>query len=380
MKKDNILFVYSDLGDGGIQKLISLLSKDLSKSYNLYLILFKNEILFDFKGEIICIDAPTTKNPFFLLKNHIRRIRLINKYRKKINSKCILTFSVISNMATVLSKIIYRFKTPVVISFHNDLDSKSKDMKFAGAISKFLNLYSIKYVDKVICVSKSMMENISSKVSKNYKNKFITIYNPVSFPEIRNLINEKIPDDHAGFFSNHNKVLITAGRLATQKNHIFLLEAFKEIKKNYHDVGLLILGEGPLRVELENYIYENNLLDNVLMPGWVKNPYKYIAKSDIFVLTSKWEGFPVALFEALACDTPVISSDCPTGPNEIVFDGINGYLYEMGNKTELISKISNILDGIGLDTKYNLKSYDVDVIANEYKKLIEEVVSDKDYK
>lgn len=191
---------------------------------------------------------------------------------------------------------------------------------------------------KILSWSNLIIVN-SLKFQKELKKKFylnsICIYNPLNLREIKSLSKKKISFK---FFSNNFVNLISVGRLVSQKDHITLLKAINLVKNNLK-IKLLIIGEGDQKVNLLKYIKDNNLEKIVKIKDRKENPFPYIAKSEIMVLSSKFEGLPNILLEALALKKFIISSDCPTGPSEILDAGKSGFLFNVGNFKELARKI-----------------------------------------
>ena len=163
MKKIKVLFIYSNLNQGGIQRLLQLLSEEFSKrkKYEVYLTLFDNIQIVPFYGEIIDIKASTTKKPFLLFFNIIRRIRRINKIVKEKEIDVIISHAEISNLFTLFSKKIYKFKTPLIATYHINLKKSVKDMGIFGLIAKRYNIRLQDAADKILCISKGLENELA---------------------------------------------------------------------------------------------------------------------------------------------------------------------------------------------------------------------------
>ena len=132
------------------------------------------------------------------------------------------------------------------------------------------------------------------------------------------------------------------GRLESQKGFKYLLEAFSKVSAKI-EARLAILGRGSQMDELKRLSEKLGITSNVVFLGFQKNPYKYLANGDLFVLSSLWEGFPNALAKAMACGIPVVSTDCPSGPSEIITDGVNGLLVPPADPEALAGTVLRVL-------------------------------------
>lgn len=189
--------------------------------------------------------------------------------------------------------------------------------------------------NKIICVSNSVKESFEQKFDNN--NEVLVQYNPIDKEDILSKKNEAFSIENDKSFK-----LITVGRLVEQKGYDRLLRVCKKlIKEDGINFKLYILGEGPLKNNLQTYILENNLSENIYLCGFKKNPYKYMNKCDLFVCSSRAEGFSLVIAESMCMGIPVISTNC-SGPNELLDDGKYGMLVE-NNEESLYLGIKEIL-------------------------------------
>lgn len=153
-------------------------------------------------------------------------------------------------------------------------------------------------------------------------------------------------EEHIEQFMKSHKCVITTGRFADSKGLQNILKSFSIVAKQRPEVRLVMLGDGELKEKVEKLIMELQLNEKVLLPGFKKNPFKYISRADVFVLPSFYEGFPNMLIEAMACSTPVIATDCPTGPAEIMKASAEGgnTITEYGYLIQFIKEIDSSWD------------------------------------
>jgi len=215
-----------------------------------------------------------------------------------------------------------------------EVSTPSKNMKLQG-IAKFvlktLVNWTYPMAQQVVCVSKGVEADFREYY--RYKsNNLSTIYNPVLDDAYFEKL--KAPVTH-NFFNDSNKVILAVGRLTEAKNFGFLIRSFKALHDQHADTRLIILGEGELRTEFEALITELGLNDVVDLPGFDANPYAYFKYASLFVLSSNWEGLPGVLIQALASKVKVVSTDCPSGPMEILDHAKFGLLVDCNDQAGL---------------------------------------------
>ena len=200
-----------------------------------------------------------------------------------------------------------------------------------NSLKKFLFSKTLKLSNKIIVNSLEFKKELKTKFNLESQ----CIYNPLNKKEILKLSKKKIK---IKFFNKNSINIISLGRLVDQKDHMTLLKAINLLKKKIN-LRLLIIGDGDQKKNLIKYIKNNGMTNIVKIKNRVKNPFPFILKSKIMILSSKFEGLPNVLLEAIALNKFVISSNCPTGPREILDNGKGGMLFKVGNHIELSKKI-----------------------------------------
>lgn len=195
--------------------------------------------------------------------------------------------------------------------------------------------------DGVVAVSEGISEGLVRDVGVR-SDKVHTIYNPVVSAELDALAQE--PLEHPWFLPGAAPVVLAAGRLTEQKDFSTLIDAFSRLRSERH-VRLVILGEGEERSSLSSRARDLDIEDAIDMPGFVDNPFKYMSRASLFVLSSRWEGLPGVLVQALACGCPVVSTDCAgNGPREILRGGEFGSLVPVGDSRALATAMDAALE------------------------------------
>lgn len=198
--------------------------------------------------------------------------------------------------------------------------------------------------------------------------KVTRIYNPIDIEYIV----VKSSESCELHFSKTFK-MVSCGRLVKQKNYPLLVRALAILKeKGYQDFELFILGDGPQKLQLEEMICKYNLKDNIRLIGYQKNPFPYMKMADLFILSSLWEGFGHVIVESMVCGTPVLATDCPHGPREILEDGKYGWLvnnndhYAMANKLEELILNPNKINDMANKLRNKINTFSVNEITKQY--------------
>jgi glycosyltransferase involved in cell wall biosynthesis len=191
----------------------------------------------------------------------------------------------------------------------------------------------------VVSVSEEAADDLA-RVTGMARDAIVTIHNPVITPEV--FVRAQQPNPHPWLSGDHESVVLAIGRLVAHKDFSTLIRAFAHVSTETK-ARLIILGEGEQRVELERLVRQLDVVDRVDLPGFVDNPYSYLSRASAFVLSSQREGLPTVLIEALALEVPIVSTDCKSGPKEILEGGRYGRIVPVGDVSSMSRAISDVL-------------------------------------
>ncbi|MDC1463378.1 glycosyltransferase [Alphaproteobacteria bacterium] len=327
MKNKYLVIFMPSIEGGGVEKNLFIIANYLSSiDNNIKLITASKGFDQKFKN----IDVIKPKLSF--LKNTSRKFKylicLLELLKLILSGKNISVFSFQANLyCIILCKI---FKIKVIIRSNSSPTGWSKN-----SLKKFIFKYLLGLADKVIVNSIDFKKQFKVLFNINAK----CIYNPLNKSEILKYSKEPIKFP---FYKKNKKSLriITIGRFTAQKDHLTLLRSLNQIQYKI-DFKLLIIGRGVNKYKMINYIKDNNLINKVKILPFQNNPFKYLMISDLFILTSKFEGLPNVLLEAAVLKKFIISTNCPTGPREILQNGKGGFLFKIGDYKNLSQKILN---------------------------------------
>ena len=219
----------------------------------------------------------------------------------------------------------------------------------------------------ITAVSKGVAEDLAETIGIP-RDRIDVIHNPVVTPEL--IARAAEPIEHEWFAPGSPPVVLAVGRLSPQKDYPTLLQAFAKARKR-RPAKLLILGEGPLRPELEATIEELGIGPDVRLPGFVENPWAFMRQCAVYAMSSRWEGLPTVLIEALASGARIVSTDCPSGPREILDGGRYGRLVPVGDVAALARVLAEALDDDSpLPGPECWSPYELDTVVEQYRRVL----------
>ena len=298
----------------------------------------------------------------------VRRLPALVRYLRKEKPEVMLSALTEANVVALFARFLARYPKRVIVNEQNTLSQTSSiDTKGLQGLYPFFARLTYRYADFVIGVSQGVVDDLTQNIGISDKNTLV-IFNPGITPKVRE--NAKQPLDHPWFGENQPPVILSVGRLHTQKDYGTLLQAFKLVREK-QAARLIILGDGEERQALEKQIQALGIGDDVSLPGFVDNPHAYMSNAAVYVLSSRWEGLPTVLVEAVYCGPALVATDCPSGPKEILQNGKLGCLVQMQNPESIASGIQQALDGTAPRVKPDSwRLYDLDTIIEQYIKLL----------
>ena len=325
MKKKSIIFILPDLETGGAERIVTTIANHLPRDrFEPKIMLLRKEggYLVDLKDDVEIIDLKTPR-----IRHSI--IPILKEIRKR---KPDIVFSGFGEVNAYISLFIKFFPKVKFIARETNVVSQHVTRPEIKFFYRFYNNFH-----KIICQSDDMKNDLMSHFSIK-SDKLFKINNPVDFDAIK----AKIAEGHQPeAFQSPYKHVVAIGNLSARKGFDNLLRVFSELKNE--KIKLHILGDGRDKDMLHQMKEELNL-ENVIFHGRQSNPYQFLTHADLFILSSRYEGFPNVLLEAGACGTYALANDCPGGIKEIIQNGINGEISIIENYSEFAEKITSILE------------------------------------
>ena len=361
--KKKLLFIIPSLVSGGAEKILVLLLDSMDKDiYEIELVVFQ-------QVEVECasyyVGFPVIdlgkKRPLDFFKLIFKLSRVIQEKRPQL----IVSFLTYSNYLTLIAKTISGVDCPVVIAEHSVISSGGSGL--SGFVKKLIVKAVYPLATGVVVVSDGCRKELIEKFNV-LDEKIRIIPNGINIQYLNQLAQDDVSHP---WFKEMTPIFISVGRLSEAKNFQLLLHAFSLISRK-GSYRLLIIGEGEEEKNLRELARSLGIDQNVAFLGYQENPYRYLAKSSVFVLSSSWESFSLAIVEAMCLNVPVISTDCPFGPREIIDDMVNGMLVPPGNAQLLAQAMLDLISNDSLKKKYKqnglkkVESFELKVMVNRY--------------
>lgn len=373
-KRLKVLFFISSLAGGGAERVMVDILKDIDKDkFEPLLVLLYPYDDSPYRQYLptemrIIVAKRATESPFEKIKQFSAFLGICRRERPDV----ILSMLTHNNIMAILAGSLFGIK--VIVSEHNTLseviNTKEGSKIFGFPVAPLVKvLYRVSH--KIIAVSGGIKDDLIKKFGIA-TNRISVIYNPIDLKRIAELSN--IPAQHP-FFENNTPVVIAIGRLTVQKRFDILIKAFNLVLSEM-DARLIILGEGEERQSLQMLINNLGINERVCLAGFQGNPFSFLARADVFALSSAYEGLSMVILEAMACGLPVIATDCKSGPHEILNGGRCGILTPTGDAEALAQGIIKLLkdeplrERLGRLGLERARDFSSDKIIKQYEDLI----------
>lgn len=352
------IFVPSMYGGGAERSMLKLAGGIAARGYSVDLILARAE------GQYMAEIAESVNIVNLGAKRVASSLPALVRYLRLAQPAAILSV-LHANIVAVWARRMAGVSTRVLVSERNTLSFGTRH--YASDLRIRLTPQLIKrfypWADSIIAVSKGVADDLS-QFTGIAPERIRVIYNPIVTPELQTKAGGLL--DHPWFKTGEPPVILGAGRLSPQKDFPSLFKAFAHVRKNRR-ARLLILGEGEERPALEALAKQLGLERDIGLPGFVPNPYPYMTRAGVFVLSSRWEGLPGVLIEALYCGAPLVATDCPSGSREILADGHYGQLVKVGDVEALARAIESGLDNqIPRPPQESWRPFELNTVVDQY--------------
>lgn len=323
-----ICLIVNSLAKGGAEKVSAALSNLFDyQGFEVHNIIFIDDVEYTYSGSLLNLGKlKNSGNTFF---NKLKRLKTLNDYIRKNQFDFIIDNRYLEHQFQeyFFSKFIFSKTTYIRVVHSYKLTTYFPENRFLAK-----NIYK-----------KARLVGVSKGISDNIRQQFgyfdiTTIYNPVEIDKIRKTSSECIPFDF--------EYIIGLGRMAKDnvKQQDVMIKAYSESVLPQKNIRLVLVGDGVRRKEMEKLTEELSLTDKVVFTGFQPNPFVYLKNAKYTLLTSKHEGFPNVITESMACETPVVSYDCKSGPNEVIINKQNGLLVKDQDLDELVKAMNLMVE------------------------------------
>jgi len=358
-ERTSVAIYLTSMSVGGAERVALNLCKGfVNRGYDVDLVLVEatGDLLFEVPDGVSIINLESSRVLTSLLP--------LRRYLSSRQPDVLYSMMTEPNLVAIAAHYSAKVDTRLIISEHNTLSISAESIKDKLVMHIAANIYPI--ADHVVAVSEGVQRDLYAN-TRLISGMVSMIYNPIDVDTIREQAVE--PTENKWLTDDSYQVVLSGGRHETQKGFDTLLKAFAQVEQD--NVRLILFGKGPETESLKDCAATLGIEDRVCFPGFVKNPYSYMAAADVFVLSSEYEGFGIVLIEAMACGCPVVSTDCESGPAEILEDGKYGPLVPVNDDAALAGAINKVLcdptDPEALQTRVD--DFDIETAISQYESL-----------
>lgn len=352
-----VAFFMPDLRIGGAERVMSQLAAGFAENgvaTDFVLVKAEGPFLGQLPSQVRVIDLKASSTYFSLPP--------LVSYLREARPQFMISALDLTNLIALLARRRSGIPVRLAIRLDNTLSILQRS-PIKKKLERFLLRRFYPWADEIIAVSHAVADDFVAYTGIA-PSRIRTIYNPIILPGI--VEQKQATLEHAWFLPGQPPVILGAGRLTPQKNFELLIRAFQRVQDQIPS-RLVILGEGERRPALEALAAELGLQEFIELPGTVSNPYAFMTNAAVFVLSSRYEGLPTVLVEAMACGCPAVSTDCPSGPREILNHGRYGHLVPPEDAEQMAAAILDVLQGNGCSVPTEwLTQFKLEPIVQQY--------------
>lgn len=377
------IFIYGLSGGGAQRRTLTLAHAFAARGHRVDLVVVRSEgpLLREVSPRVrlVALDPRPSRLPGWLNRRSLQvaaNIGALAAYLRRERPDILLSAASHVNLAALWARRLSRVPVPLIVRASNHLSRSTFTTERPPRLLRWwLARACYPWADAVIAVSDGVAEDIA-RLTKMPRERITTIYNPTVTEEMK--AKARAPLDHPWFAPGAPPVILGAGRFVAQKDFPTLLRAFSRVRA-VRPARLVILGEGRKRRRLESMARKLGVAGDVALPGYVDNALAWMARASVFVLSSAWEGLPGVLIEAMSCGCPVVSTDCPSGPSEILDRGSFGPLVPVGDDAALARAILSVLSAPPDPSRLRARAgeFSVDRAADRYLDVLLGVIGER---
>ena len=340
MKKTDVFLAINNLHGGGAEQVVLQLAKHWKGAGTAKILVAekKGELLREVPDDIEVIEVGVP----LALSNTMSFVRRLQEIFADHQPSAIISHMTAMNRMLLRARVLGALPRPLIVVEHNNAKRNAMRAGLSLALMRIETSLLYRRADALVGVSQGVLDSVRKHFYLPKKQGQV-IHNPIDVRAIKKRSKRRPEEPLAEQIETVNRPLyLGVGRLVLQKDFATMLAAFSKLPEGRRGT-LLILGEGPLRTDLETLIAELDLEGQVLMPGFVQNPWWYMAQADLFVLSSQWEGYPTVLIEAMASGTPFLATNCPYGPSEMIEAFQSGTLVDMNDPVSMAAQMQELV-------------------------------------